>query len=415
MDNRSDRNVGCKVCEKLRVVFVHQDGKLTGSAFSLLNLVRGFNNALDLHVVMAEKGPFEAVLREEKISYTIHPFVRFWTFPGPQWYHKSAFRQLKALVPDKKLAKHIIDLNPDIVHLNDKACLQAGISLKKSGVPIVQHLRSSYYPANSKILSMLSNFFIKSYSQKLIAISEDEADEFERNPDLNIIYNTVDQKAANEAVLNKAKIRRELGFKDAEIIIGFAANISEKKGAWDFLNMSIELTNRFPKNNLRFVMAGNLPDSSANGSRLVSWGLKSTENPVKILDYYKSHPQLKDRLMILGFRKDILQLIAAFDILVVCTRLGVVGRQPFEAMAVGTPVVVSNGHSGKSTIVEQGKTGLVVPMKDSKALSAACSKLIENPALRIEIGRNGIKSARRNFNPAINAEKVLNIYRKLFP
>ena len=122
---------------------------------------------------------------------------------------------------------------------------------------------------------------------------------------------------------------------------------------------------------------------------------------------------LKNKLLVLGFQKAILPIIAAMDILVVCTRLGVLGRQPFEAMAVKTPIVVAAGHSGKSRVVLHEKTGLVAPMNDLPALIQATERLILDATLRQQLAENGYVYARTNFNPAINSQKVLELYQSL--
>ncbi len=397
----------------MKIVFVHQDGRLTGSAFSLLNLIRGFKGRLAIHVVLAEAGPYQTVLAQEGISTSICPFVRFWTFPGPTWYQKHAFSQLKAAIPDPALRQHILDLAPDIVHLNDKACLQAGVSLRNCGIPIVQHLRSSYFPTASPLGKWASITCIRSYANALIAISEDETDGFSRDKRLSVIFNTVNLTETEDAIVQKQATRSEFGIRENEIVIGFAANISSIKGAWDFLNMAIALCERYPDQPLRFVMAGNLPNPSSNPGRLVKWGLRKSEDPKVLLEAFQAHPLLKNKLLVLGFQKAILPIIAAMDILMVCTRLGVLGRQPFEAMAVKTPIVVAAGHSGKSRVVLHEKTGLVAPMKDLPALIRATERLISDGKLRQQLAENGYAYAQTHFNPAVNSQKVLELYQSL--
>lgn len=397
----------------MKVVFVHQDGRLTGSAFSLLNLILGFKGKVKVHVVLAEAGPYQKLLSQKNISSSICDFNRFWTAPGPNWYQKHAFLQLKALMSNLNLQKHILALNPDIVHLNDKACMQAGISIRNKGIPIVQHIRSSFFSTYSPLIIISSIWIIKNYANSIIAISEDETDGFMHDKRLSIIFNTVNLAETEQAIAEKGTIRSAWGIKETEIVIGYAANISGVKGAWDFLNMAIALCERYPDKPFRFVMAGTLPSPSANPGRLVKWGLKKMEAPADMLNTFQSHPLLKEKLFVLGFQKEILPLIAAMDILVVCTRLGVLGRQPFEAMAVKTPVVVASGHTGKSRIVLHEETGLVSPMKDLQRLIEEVDKLVIDPTLRQKLSESGYRYALENFNPELNSEKVLSIYNEL--
>jgi glycosyltransferase involved in cell wall biosynthesis len=57
-----------------------------------------------------------------------------------------------------------------------------------------------------------------------------------------------------------------------------------------------------------------------------------------------------------------------------------------EAMSCGLPVVVSDGAPGPLELVEDGVTGLVVPVNDAAALAAALRRLARDPALRRRLG-----------------------------
>jgi glycosyltransferase involved in cell wall biosynthesis len=403
-----EQDVHCGV----RVVFVHQDAALTGSAISMINLINGFQNRVIAHVVMPEPGVLEGHLQKNGIAYSIHPFVRFWTFPGPRLHQKSHWQQLAALRPSESFRDHVLELQPDVIHLNDKACLHAGISLASVDVPIVQHLRSSYFPTYSRMLKLLSRTAIKKYADYIIAISEDELDGFEGEENTSIIFNSADLHRAEHAIAARERKREELGIAPDVVAIGYVSAINGRKGAWDFLEMAREILMRGTKAKVRFLLAGEAGARGGEG-KLAKLGLRKSEVPQKRLEEYLSDRELQGKVNVFGFRKDNLEIIAALDVLVVCTRLGVLGRQPFEAMAVKTPVVVTAGHSGKSTVVLHEKTGIVVPMKDVEALTDAVSRLIEDPALRERLAEEGFEYAQREFNPVRNSSKVLQVYYEL--
>ena len=64
------------------------------------------------------------------------------------------------------------------------------------------------------------------------------------------------------------------------------------------------------------------------------------------------------------------------------------GNVVLEAMMFEMPVVGSNWR-GIPEIIADGKTGLVVPTKDAAATANALQKLIENPVLRVKMGKAG--------------------------
>ena len=69
----------------------------------------------------------------------------------------------------------------------------------------------------------------------------------------------------------------------------------------------------------------------------------------------------------------------------------------FEAMAEGAPVVATR-HAGIPEAVEHGRTGLLVPPGDPRALADALERLLANPELRHEFGAAGRRVALDRFS-----------------
>ena len=57
-----------------------------------------------------------------------------------------------------------------------------------------------------------------------------------------------------------------------------------------------------------------------------------------------------------------------------------------EAMSCGLPVVISDGAPGPLELIEDGQTGLVVPVNDPVALAAALRRLAQDEPLRLRLG-----------------------------
>ncbi|WML46866.1 glycosyltransferase [Neobacillus sp. PS3-34] len=85
------------------------------------------------------------------------------------------------------------------------------------------------------------------------------------------------------------------------------------------------------------------------------------------------------------------------------------GVAAVEAMACGVPVVVSNV-GGLPEVVIEGKTGYVVPKENPEQLAAAFLKLVENPEVRAEMGKNGIQHVKEHYDWIDNANGMLELY-----
>jgi glycosyltransferase involved in cell wall biosynthesis len=82
-----------------------------------------------------------------------------------------------------------------------------------------------------------------------------------------------------------------------------------------------------------------------------------------------------DRVRFLGWRDDTAALLAAADILVCPSRHEPLGNVVIEAWAQDRPVVAAAA-AGPAHLIEDGVTGLLVPVEDAPALAAACREAL---------------------------------------
>jgi starch synthase len=80
-----------------------------------------------------------------------------------------------------------------------------------------------------------------------------------------------------------------------------------------------------------------------------------------------------------------------------------------EAMACETPVVAS-AVGGILEVVEDGKTGVLVPPADPRALAAALNRVLGNPALGRSMGQAGRRRVEEQFSWASVAERTEQVY-----
>lgn len=90
------------------------------------------------------------------------------------------------------------------------------------------------------------------------------------------------------------------------------------------------------------------------------------------------------------------------------------GMVLLEAMSAAKACVVSNvGGSGMSWLVEDGKTGLVVPTHDINGLTDALCRLRDDPELTVSLGQNGRQKFRTTLTIEASAEAIRDLYHQL--
>jgi len=397
------------------VLYVHQDGVLSGSAISLASLLRSLDRSrFQPRVLMGREGPAESLFASCGVRVDVLPMDGFWTSPSLPFYHPGYYRNFKALRRPPRLDAYVRDTAPDLIHINDKAMLSAGMAAKRAGVPVVWHLRSAYAGGRSRLLPAVSRAVISRVASHAIAISEDEVEGFNWRIPVDVIYNSVDFGHVDAARARRGVTRAELGLGDDEIAVGMVGLLNETKGAWDFLEAAGSAQAARPDLKLRFVIVAPIP-----GREPLNWGPRGK---LGLID--KTHPEdrawqlarkagIDGRLLLTGHVEDVLPVLAGMDIVSVVYRLWAVGRPAFEGMAVGNPVIVNAGHSGQSGVVRHAETGLVVPRGDPRALSEAIISLAGDQALARRLGEAGMAHARRNFDACANARRVEDIYERV--
>jgi glycosyltransferase involved in cell wall biosynthesis len=110
-----------------------------------------------------------------------------------------------------------------------------------------------------------------------------------------------------------------------------------------------------------------------------------------------------------GYIADPRKVMSEIDILVHSADHESFGRVIVEGMAAGLPVVGVNG-GGVAEIVVDGKTGLLVPPDDSRAMAKAIEELARDPARRAELGRAGRQRALDTYSLESCANGVLAVY-----
>jgi glycosyltransferase involved in cell wall biosynthesis len=190
----------------------------------------------------------------------------------------------------------------------------------------------------------------------------------------------------------RARVRRELGAADADLLVGAVGRLDEpKKGIPIFLAAARLLAREFPR--VRFAVVGEGPSRQALEARAAREGV--------------SH-----RTVFAGERRDIHRVMRAFDLFVQPSLWEGFGVTLLEAMAAGTPIVATRV-GGVPEVVLHGETGILVPPGDPEALAAAAAGLLRDRDRAAALARAGRGRVESEFRIDRLVAETAALYREL--
>jgi glycosyltransferase involved in cell wall biosynthesis len=134
------------------------------------------------------------------------------------------------------------------------------------------------------------------------------------------------------------------------------------------------------------------------------------EGPLKRdLEQQAAAAGIADRVRFLGHRPDIEQVFAALDVFVLSSSSEGLSNTILEAMASGVPVVATRV-GGADELVEEGRTGLLVPPGSPEALAEALRDVGANASRRAAFGR----AARERAESVFGLARMIGDYRDLY-
>lgn len=121
---------------------------------------------------------------------------------------------------------------------------------------------------------------------------------------------------------------------------------------------------------------------------------------------------LVDRFLWLNWVEDTTTLLSSLDVFVSPSHSESFGLATLEAMANRT-AVVSTETEGAKELLENEKTGLLVEIQEPVQLAEAIKKLLTDPMLRAEFGKNAAEVAEENFGLAKMIDETERLYQSL--
>jgi N,N'-diacetylbacillosaminyl-diphospho-undecaprenol alpha-1,3-N-acetylgalactosaminyltransferase len=185
---------------------------------------------------------------------------------------------------------------------------------------------------------------------------------------------------------HKQSLRQEFGVPEDVSIVMMVARAYWSKGVEEFLAAASAISTR---HRVMFLLAGSVEEGPDAVPR----------------SYLEAHQS--DCFRWVGYRKDVRDVWSLADVAVLPSYYPEgIPRSMLEAMAMSKPIVTTDS-IGCRDVVEDGKNGFLIPIKDANALTNAIDRLLQDESLRASYGAYSRQKVEREFGEQEVAERVI--------
>lgn len=303
----------------------------------------------------------------------------------------------------RRISFIINSVSPSLIHaVTIKPVLYTGLLLKitKKKIPFIAAISGLGYvftahTFRAKITQLFASvFYSVSLSQKLKVV---------------IFQNTSDEST----LTGVAKLKPS----EKELIKGSGADLSVYKYLPENINgkITVVMASRLLKEKgvYEYIEAAKLVRECYPDINFLLVGTPDLENPNTVKQTEIEQWVNEGIINYLGHRSDIPNVFSNSNIVCLPSFYGEgVPKVLIEAAACGRAIITTDNPGCRDAIIE-GQTGLSVPVKNAEALATALIKLIDDPELRISMGKRARTFAEKEFDVRSVVDKHLKIYSKL--
>lgn len=288
--------------------------------------------------------------------------------PIRPWWDLKALGRLTQILRDEQV---------DLVHTHSsKAGILGRWAAKRAGVPCVIHTVHGwgFHPGQfflTRWAYQVLERWAASFTDVLIAVSDENrqaglAAGIGHKEQYKVIHSGIDPKQYRLSFLQARRARAKLRTKGLPAVL-VLSNFKHQKSPLDVIEVADALRSKVPY--VQFLWAGDGPLFTEVERQIKARGLER-------------------HFILLGWREDIAQLLAACDALLLTSIHEGLPRVVLQAMA-GEKPVVATAVSGTPEAVKDGVTGFLHEPHDAAAMAESLSKILTDPRLGKKMGKAG--------------------------
>ncbi len=257
---------------------------------------------------------------------------------------------------------------------------------------IITHVHSTYYDYGKR--NLLIERFLSYFTDRIICVSQAvesfvTVNERIRKEKTCLIYNAVTPPDKLPDDHLRKKTQASLGFHSEAIVIAVVASLTANKGHGILLEAFAQVFRSHPSIRLLIVGDGPLREQLEASTRQLT---------------------VDQAVIFTGIRKDVFDLLQMADIFVLPSQIREgLGVAVIEAMAMGLPVIGTN-LGGIPELIQDNKNGLLVPPGDVGQLVEALMKLVNDQALRTDMGNRGREMYEEKFTMSRMIRQIETLY-----
>ena len=373
-----------------RILFVDHAGVLGGAELYLFDIVSSMKE--QAHVVLFEDGAFLDKLKGASISAEVLKasggVMNVERTGGKLQSLKAVPGIMRMVMRLQRLAKKY-----DLVYANSqKAFVIGAIAAKVAGRPLIWNLHdiltADHFSASHRKLGV---FLANQFANHIIVNSKATLQAFEEcGGDVSkssIIYNGVDSSRFDQVDQSEVEdVRKSLGLEGCTVV-----GVFSRLTPWKGQHILLEALSHLP--NVHAVLVGG---ALFQDDKTYERSLRNLADQMGITN----------RVHFLGFRDDVPRLMKAVDIVLhSSTSPEPFGRVIVEGMFAGRPVIATNA-GGAREIVEDHKTGLLIPLNNPMAMTSAIKRLQSSPEEAKQIAKAGHDMAHSRFSVETIVDQV---------
>ncbi len=303
----------------------------------------------------------------------------------------------------RDLIRLLRDLRPDVVHTHSsKGGILGRAAATRVGIPAVHTVHGASFHYGQSPAAYRSYVLVERWAARrtahFISVADAMTDAYVSHgiaprEKFTTVYSGFDVEPFLTPPRPPAEVRKELGLRPEEVVVGKIARLFHLKGHEFVIAAARAVVDQHPE--VRFLFVGD--------------GLLREQLERQIAD-----KGLSENFVFSGLVPParIPELVHAMDIVVHASQWEGLARVLPQGLIAGKPVVTYDV-GGAREVVIPGETGFLLPRDSVAELAAALNELVRDPVLRKRLGQTGRDRFTEQFRHEVMTSRIREVYAKV--